>query len=114
MTVGCGWGCAYQVDTFFTVGLLSTLDAFMDAPLEALLENISLSSQLHNALLLREGEEGKILSIVEHYERAEWNLIDWLYLQERNITPETLSQAYLDALAWVANTMNTMGIQTNK
>jgi EAL and modified HD-GYP domain-containing signal transduction protein len=86
----------------------------MDAPLATLLENISLSGQLNNALLLHEGDEGKVLGIVEHYERAEWDLINWSYLQQRNINPDTLSRIYLEALTWVANTMNTMGIQTNK
>ncbi len=96
-------------DTFFTVGLLSTLDAFMDAPLEILLSNISLSEQLNEALLKHLGDEGKVLDIVEHYERAEWDKIDWDYLGPRNISPDTLSHIYLDALTWVTTTMETMG-----
>lgn len=102
-------------DSFFTVGLLSTLDAFMDAPLEVLLDNISLSAQLNQALLNHLGDEGKVLDIVEHYERAEWDKIDWEYLQSRSINPEKLSHIYLNALQWVAATMATMatmGIQT--
>jgi EAL and modified HD-GYP domain-containing signal transduction protein len=97
-------------DTFFTVGLLSTLDAFMDVPLEILLNNISLSAQLNEALLNHLGDEGKVLDIVEHYERAEWDKIDWEYLQTYEINPEKLSQIYLDALQWVTNTMETMGL----
>src|SRR5690554_7888811 len=34
-------------DSFFTVGLLSTLDAFMDAPLEILLKSLSLNENLN-------------------------------------------------------------------
>lgn len=101
-------------DTFFTVGLLSTLDAFMDVPLEVLLRNISLSDQLNAALLQHLGDEGKVLKVVEHYERAEWDKIDWAYLQSRNINPELLSHIYLGALAWVSNTMETMGVNPNK
>ena len=97
-------------DTFFTVGLLSTLDAFMDAPLEILLSSISLSTQLNEALLKHLGDEGKVLDIVEHYERAEWDAIDWDYLSQRHISPEALTQIYLDSLAWVSSTMETMGI----
>lgn len=97
-------------ESFFTVGLLSTLDAFMDAPLETLLGNISLSAPLNEALLNHLGDEGKVLDIVEHYERAEWDMIDWNYLTTRSIDPEKLSHIYLDALQWVAATMDTMGI----
>lgn len=101
-------------DSFFTVGLLSTLDAFMDVPLEILLGNISLSVQLNEALLKHLGDEGKVLDIVEHYERAEWDMIDWNYLAARNIDPDRLSHIYLDALQWVSSTMDTMGIQVKQ
>ena len=50
-----------------------------------------------------------MLDIVEHYERAEWDKIDWDYLGPRNISPDTLSHIYLDALTWVTTTMETMG-----
>lgn len=97
-------------DSFFTVGLLSTLDAFMDAPLKTLLSNISLSDHLNAALLQHLGDEGKVLEIVEHYERAEWDLIDWGYLTTHNISPDTLSHIYIDALMWASNTMDIMDI----
>src|SRR5690606_7506780 len=54
-------------DTFFTVGLLSTLDAFMAATLDVLLSNIPLREQLNEALLKHMGDEGTVLGIVEHY-----------------------------------------------
>lgn len=101
-------------DSFFTVGLLSTLDAFMDVPLETLLGNISLSVELNEALLKHLGDEGKVLDIVEHYERAEWDRIDWNYLAAQNIDPDRLSHIYLDALQWVSSTMDTMGIQVKQ
>src|SRR5690606_41325892 len=95
---------------FFTVGLLSTLDAFMDVPLDTLLANISLSTQLTDALLEHLGDEGIVLDIVEHYERGEWDKIDWSYLEAKEISPDMLSHIYLDALAWVSSTMDNMGI----
>lgn len=97
-------------DSYFTVGLLSTLDAFMDVPMESLLTNIALSPELTDALLAYAGDEGAVLKIVEHYERAEWELIDWQYLEQRNISPGQLSHIYLDALSWVSDTMDNMGI----
>lgn len=97
-------------DAFFTVGLLSTLDAFMDVPLDVLLANLSLNQELSEALLAHSGAEGRILDVVEHYERGEWDKIDWRYLEECKITPEMLSQAYIDALQWVSETMSQAGI----
>lgn len=99
-------------EAYFTVGLLSTLDAFMDVPLETLLGNISLSHHLNEALLKHLGDEGKVLDVVEHYERGEWDFIDWEYLQKNNVSPDKLSHIYLDALQWVAATMDNMGLQT--
>lgn len=92
-------------DTFFTVGLLSTLDAFMDTPLDVLLANLSLSRELSEALLQHLGDEGRVLDIVEHYERGEWDKIDWAFLDSFKITPALLSQTYLEAIEWVSSTV---------
>jgi len=92
------------------VGLLSTLDAFMDAPLEILLKNLSLNKNLNEALLEHSGDEGRVLEIVEHYEKADWEKIDWEYLSQNNITPDTLTHIYLDAISWVSNTVETLGV----
>lgn len=67
-------------DGFFTVGLLSTLDAFMDMPLISLLNSISLSDHINDAILDKVGDEGKVLEITIHYEKGEWENIDWIYL----------------------------------
>lgn len=98
-------------DTFFTVGLLSTLDAFMDAPLDVLLANLSLSPELSEALLHHQGHEGRILDIVEHYERGDWGGIDWPYLDTVGISPSQLSQVYLESLQWVSDTVALMGLR---
>ncbi|MGD8176484.1 EAL and HDOD domain-containing protein [Marinimicrobium sp. ARAG 43.8] len=96
-------------ESFFTVGLLSTLDAFMDIPLEQLLTNLSLSPPLVRALLHHEGDEGRVLKIVECYERGRWDAIDWAYLDTFGIAPSQLSEIYLAALGWVTQTMEQVG-----
>jgi EAL and modified HD-GYP domain-containing signal transduction protein len=95
------------------VGLLSTLDAFLDAPLEELLRNLSLSEQLNQAMLKHSGPEGKVLAIVQMHEQGRWQDIDWDQLDEMGINPEILAEIYIDALRWVAETMNTLGISAN-
>ena len=54
----------------YTVGLLSNLDAFLDQPLEKLLESVNLASFINEALLSHEGPLGEILDIVIAYQRG--------------------------------------------
>lgn len=100
-------------DSYFTVGLLSTIDAFMDAPLQSLLNDISLSQHINEAILDQRGGEGKVLEITKHYEKGEWEQIDWDFLQQHNINPEKLTKIYLETLSWVENTMKELGIYEN-
>jgi len=97
-------------DSFFTVGLLSTLDAFLDTPLEELLANLSLSDTLNNAMLKHSGPEGMVLQIVQSHEQGEWDKIDWKALESAGLSAERLAEIYVDSLRWVAETMNTLGL----
>jgi EAL and modified HD-GYP domain-containing signal transduction protein len=97
-------------DGYFTVGLLSTLDAFMDAPMTTLLDSISLSKHINDAILKQMGSEGKVLEITTAYERGEWGKIDWDYLAENNIDAEQLAQIYISTLEWVNTTVDDLGI----
>lgn len=98
-------------DSYFTVGLLSTLDAFLDAPLEDLLRNLSLSETLNQAMLNHTGPEGLVLEIVQLHEQGHWQEINWEHLNTMGIGPEDLAEIYIDALRWVTETMHTLGIQ---
>ncbi|WP_331346848.1 EAL and HDOD domain-containing protein [Cellvibrio sp. UBA7661] len=93
-------------DSYFTVGLLSTLDAFLDSPLEELLRNLSLSEALNQAMLAHSGPEGMVLHIVQAHEQGHWDKIDWAHLESLGVSPEILATIYVDALRWVAETMN--------
>jgi EAL and modified HD-GYP domain-containing signal transduction protein len=99
-----------KADGYFTVGLLSTLDAFMDAPMTTLLDSISLSKHINDAILKKMGSEGKVLEITTHYEKGEWEKIDWDYLTKNNISAEQLVQIYIDTLAWVNTTISGLGL----
>ena len=82
-------------DTFFTVGLFSGLDAVLDVPLSEVVGELPLSREVHQALLHRQGRAGQVLDCVLHYEAGDW---DWLELRE--YPPDTVLQAYLDAIDW--------------
>jgi len=102
-----------KADGFFTVGLLSTLDAFMDVPLSTLLGTISLSPHINDAILHQSGTEGKVLEITTFYEKGDWEKIDWTYLENQGLNAEAVAQIYLDTLSWVEQTMNDLGITEN-
>lgn len=97
-------------DSFFTVGLLSTLDAFLDTPLEDLLSSLSLSEAINRAMLNHSGPEGMVLQLVQSHEQGEWDKINWEALDKTGLIPERLAQIYVESLQWVAETVNTLGL----
>lgn len=92
-------------DSCFTAGLLSYLDAFLDLPMEKLVDSLKLSTPIEEALLIRAGNIGEILQIVEHYEKGHWDLIDWKELESDDITPSKLNSFYGDAVLWATDMM---------
>jgi c-di-GMP phosphodiesterase len=83
----------------FTVGLLSVLDALLDMEMEKVLAMLTMSDEVNNALLRRDGVPGKILDMVLHYEFNEWDEV-----RHSEVAPEIISDAYLQAIAWATET----------
>jgi EAL and modified HD-GYP domain-containing signal transduction protein len=85
-------------DDYFTVGLLSLIDAFFDTPLEDLIKKLSLSDSVKKALLHREGVIGDTLNCVINYQNGDW---DKAAGQESlPLSQDTITQAYLDSVKW--------------
>ncbi|UTA49375.1 HDOD domain-containing protein [Simiduia sp. 21SJ11W-1] len=95
-------------DTFFTVGLLSTIDAFMDAPMEELLQRISISENIRSALMYYKNNEGKVLEIIKQYEKADWDNIDWSWLQHHGVEASALGHFYTESLVWVTSALESL------
>jgi EAL and modified HD-GYP domain-containing signal transduction protein len=74
-------------EPFFTVGLFSALDAFLDCPMDQALNSLPLSDRIRHALLKGDGPLGEVLTKVLDYERnplgsqgltpAYWEAVDW-------------------------------------
>ncbi len=79
---------------YFTVGLFASLDAFLDCPMVAALENLPLSQEICNALLSREGELGQVLNWVLAYERPDREP------QSIELNARTMQRAYTDSIRW--------------
>ena len=88
-----------RVHSYFTVGLLSVLDAFMDRPMDDLVHELSISPELEAALLRREGPMGATLDAAIACERA-----DWPRVVATGIDVDALRTSYLQALSWAGAT----------
>lgn len=84
-----------DADTFFAVGLLSSLDALMDKPLTEIIDRLPLSTELTTALLQQQGAAGQALTDVLNYEQANWQAAN-----QSPIPIQILGRAYLEALNW--------------
>lgn len=82
-------------ETFFTVGLLSVLDALMDRPMEEASEQLPLASDIRLALTQWEGSSGEALRCTLAYERGEWDQVHY-----EDVPPMTIRSHYLDSLGW--------------
>lgn len=84
-----------NVESYFTVGLLSMLDAFFDRPLTDILEELSLHPAVEAALVRSEGELGSVLTVIKAYEQA-----DWMFVEQSSFERHLLTECYVEALAW--------------
>jgi EAL and modified HD-GYP domain-containing signal transduction protein len=84
-----------EPDRAFTTGLLSTLDALLNRPMDELLAELPLDERLTKALLERDGPEGQLLAVVIAYERGNFEAC-----AQHGISLASLSGAYRQALEW--------------
>ncbi len=86
-----------QEDRYFTIGLLSILDAIMDLPMMEVLENLPLTEDINAALSSHTGPMGAVLGCVIAYENGEWNDVE-----STNFSPVALRDSYLASIAWAS------------
>lgn len=87
-------------DRYYLAGLFSLLDSIMDAPIETILANLGLASEIDEALLSGNGPVGELLKTVLDFERG---CVD----HQSPVTAEhdaLLQQAYLEGLDWAQDT----------
>lgn len=91
---------ANEASVFYSVGLLSTMDAFFDQPLTEILGSMSLRPDVRAALVDREGALGVVLSLVEAIQRGDLDGIDWSLLSDYQFSPDLVNDLYLEVLQW--------------
>jgi EAL and modified HD-GYP domain-containing signal transduction protein len=80
---------------FFTVGLLSVLDAVLDQPMEAVVGELPLCQEVQQALVEGTGILGATLRAVLDYEAGDFDSANL-----RPFHPSLVRNAYFDALHW--------------
>jgi EAL and modified HD-GYP domain-containing signal transduction protein len=90
-------------ETYFTIGLLSVMDALMDTSLVELLASLPLSREIIEALLNYEGPKGRVLRAVIAYERGAF-----AELGELPPTRVPLGEIYAESVRWATETLGTL------
>ena len=90
-------------ESFFTVGLFSSLDAMMDQPLEDLLADLPLSMEAKSALLEYKGIFGEALNSTLAMEKCDFGLIGF-----ENLGVTELSDIYFEAISWASELSETI------
>lgn len=75
------------------MGMFSTLNYLIDAPLEELLSEVPVSEEIKEALLHRTGRCGKLYELVLSYEAADWERITVL-AEELGIPDNMMTSVY--------------------
>lgn len=91
----------FPKETYFTVGLFSSLDAIMDAELPELLSSMSLSKDVQQALLKCEGCLGRTLNAARCLEKGKTD-----FDIPANVTATEMSSLYLQAMKFADNVLD--------
>jgi len=101
---------AEQSAVFYSVGLLSTMDAYFDQPLTNLLESLIVSEDIKTALLDKAGSLGLSLATAEFIQAGDFGKIDWRRLEAFGLSPREVNQVYLSVIEWQSHLGEDMGL----
>ena len=93
-------------DTGFLLGMFSLLDVLLSQPMEEVLKEVGLSSELNAALLGEDNILRHVLDLVIAYEQGDWDKVIACCRRE-NIPVEHLQPRYDEVLKWY-NTLQTV------
>ena len=84
-----------DTETFFTLGLFSTLDIMLAIPMSQVVSELPLGKHLVQALLKGDGDLGEALVCTKAYECQQWNAVKFA-----DLTTEDIATCYLKAVQW--------------
>ncbi|HEV7968996.1 MAG TPA: HDOD domain-containing protein [Candidatus Acidoferrales bacterium] len=92
-------GMAGHANDLFLMGLLSVMDAILDQPLDSILAELRVRTELKDALLAQTGSYWQLLEIAIAHERADWERVSALVLRT-GMNEEQVSALYVAAVDW--------------
>lgn len=88
-----------EVSSAFLVGMLSLIDAMLDAELEELVSAMPLSDNIKEALILHQGLLSEFIALCQNCETGNWEAME-AACEKYNITFEELLTIHQDAELW--------------
>ena len=79
------------------MGMFSTLEYLVNAPIEEILEGLPVIDEIKNALISQEGICGVLYNLVLSYEKADWASIE-KYSKELEMDDNIIAQIYFNCV----------------
>lgn len=89
----------HGVPSAFLVGLLSLLDAMLDADISKLMEKLPLCQSIKDSIVLRRGEQASFLMLCEFFEKGQWPQAEDL-CQQLKIDVNTAAEIFHHSQIW--------------
>jgi EAL and modified HD-GYP domain-containing signal transduction protein len=90
-----------HVESYFLIGLFSVLDAIMDIPMMQVVESLSLTQELAEALVCRKGKWGLVLTAVIATEGGNWDQV-----LQFGVSPDEWRKIYFESVKCSTIIMN--------
>ncbi|MDE6829162.1 MAG: HDOD domain-containing protein, partial [Lachnospiraceae bacterium] len=84
----------------YLMGMFSTLEYMIDAPIADILYEIPIIDAIKDALISREGEAGRLFELILCYENANWSEIK-VIAEELGLKTNEMAQIYMDSVECV-------------
>lgn len=81
----------------YLLGMFSTLEYMIDAPMEEILQDIPIVEEVKEALVSRKGPAGRLYELILSYEKAEWTEIK-VIAEELGLHTNEMAQIYMECV----------------
>ena len=92
-------GLDHKKELGYLCGMLSIIDALLDADMEAILTPLNINQEIKNALLGGEGILNKLIKLAEAVEASDWSKVDQL-TKELDITESQVINSSVESTLW--------------